>query len=302
MDNFLNDKFYRFVFENSMDAILITQHKGKILKANSAACSMFQMTENEICEAGRYGLVDKTDPNLAIAAVERMQTGKVRATLTFLRKDGTRFIGDMTSALSSDDQGNVWTVMIIRDITKNKEAEEELQRINNDNEYYANYDYLTKIMNRRAFINLLGREIEKGRDLKSFQIGLILLDIDYFKNINDQYGHIFGDQILTKVADILAANLRPQDILGRYGGDEFIICLPDTNLDQADEIAERLRSKIEMMEIQDDKSLVIKLTASFGVTGLDNLSLYNDLDTLISKADNFMYQAKIKRNSVCYGI
>ncbi len=118
---------YRAFFENSMDGILLTVTDGNILAANPAACKIFNMTEQEICDAGRFGLVDLTDPRVENLIKERQLTGKAQGELTFLRKDGTTFAGEISSVLFTDSFGQERTSMIIRDISERKEAEEKLK-------------------------------------------------------------------------------------------------------------------------------------------------------------------------------
>jgi PAS domain S-box-containing protein len=118
---------YRSFFENSMDAILLTDPTGKIYSANSAACEMLCRTEEEIIEAGRSGVFDLSDPRLPILLEERQRKGKVRGELTMVRKDGTKFPAELSSALFIVHESNVRTSMIIRDITERREAEEELK-------------------------------------------------------------------------------------------------------------------------------------------------------------------------------
>jgi len=115
------DDYYKFFFENSLDAILLTKPDGSIIRANPAACEMFNMTGKEICDAGRDGLVDIEDPKLEKALAERKRKGKVRTEFIFKRKDGTRFPCDLTSNLAYSSDGIVLTTIIIRDISLWKE-------------------------------------------------------------------------------------------------------------------------------------------------------------------------------------
>lgn len=115
---------YRSLFENSPDGILLTVPEGKILAANAAACSMFGMTEKEIIDAGRNGMVDTSDPNLPVLLKQRMETGKAKGELTFFRKDGSKFPGEITSAKFKDTSGEERSSMIIRDISERKKAEQ----------------------------------------------------------------------------------------------------------------------------------------------------------------------------------
>jgi len=129
-DKVLNEKEkeqYRFIFENSFDAILLTSPDGAIHRANPAACVMFQMSEEEICGVGRSGIVDMSDVKIPSILKDREMKGALRAEFTFIRKDETVFPGDCTSTLFKDYEGKVWTSMIIRDITTYKNIMNDLE-------------------------------------------------------------------------------------------------------------------------------------------------------------------------------
>jgi PAS domain S-box-containing protein len=121
-----SEERYRSFFEHSIDAILLTAPDGRIFAANPAACRIFDRTEAEICLAGRDGLLDTADPRLAVALEQRARTGMFKGELTYRRRDGTLFSGEMSTGLFRDRDGLVRTSMIIRDITDRKRAEEAL--------------------------------------------------------------------------------------------------------------------------------------------------------------------------------
>jgi PAS domain S-box-containing protein len=123
-----SEEKYRSFYENSMDGILLTVTDGAILAANPAACAIFQMTEKEICLQGRMGLADKEDPRVAIAIKGRQLTGRASSQLTLIRKDGSKFPGELTSAVFMDSAGNQRTSIIVRDISTRVEAEVEALR------------------------------------------------------------------------------------------------------------------------------------------------------------------------------
>lgn len=295
MGDTLNEKYYRFIFENSLDAILLTIPDGRIYKANQAACEMFMMTESEICFAGHDLIVDPNDPNLQKAIDERKKTGKVRAELTFLRKGGSKFIGDVTSAIFKDEKGTEWSAMIIRDVTKYKLDEEKLIHSRDEMTEYAMYDILTGTLNRRGFVNKLQQEMSRAKR-ENKPLSLIFMDLDCFKKVNDVYGHAVGDEVLKRIVNNIALSLRSYDIVGRYGGDEILICLPNTSVYSAVDIAERLRYEIEQITIHWN-SYEIRTTVSSGVLSYDSTS-NDDTNSLIEKVDNVMYSAKTKRNCV----
>lgn len=163
----------------------------------------------------------------------------------------------------------------------------------------ANTDTLTGLLNRRAFMERMEQEISRAqREKKSFSI--VLADIDHFKNVNDTYGHQMGDLVLQRFTNRLKTSVRPYDFLGRYGGEEFLVCLPGADDLQTASVAERMRGQIEDMEIMlPDDSQSIRITASFGTSSYPIESGEN-VDLLIKRADDALYLAKNKgRNCVC---
>lgn len=163
----------------------------------------------------------------------------------------------------------------------------------------ANTDELTGLLNRRAFMERMEQEIWRAqREKKSFSI--VLADIDHFKNVNDTYGHQVGDLVLQRFTGRLKTSARPYDFLGRYGGEEFLVCLPGADDLQTASVAERMRGQIEDMEIMlPDDSQSIRITASFG-TSFYSIESGENVELLIKRADDALYLAKNKgRNRVC---
>ena len=157
----------------------------------------------------------------------------------------------------------------------------------------ASKDALTNIYNRRMLNEYILQETKKSKRHK-IDLSLILLDIDHFKDINDKYGHKIGDEVLIEISSLLSRNIRQSDIFGRWGGEEFIILLPQTNIKNAYEVAESLRKKIEKHYF--DK--VGKTTISLGVSMYDPK---DDILDFIENADSAMYKAKYNgRNKVEY--
>jgi len=152
-------------------------------------------------------------------------------------------------------------------------------------------DTLTNTYNRRYFVQKLEEEIERAKRLGS-KFSLVMLDIDHFKKINDNFGHNAGDLALKSMTQMIKNRIRKIDVLARWGGEEFAILLPDTPVKNAVTLAEDLRKKLSQMDIPG----VGRVTASFGVAGYcpgDNV------DSLVNKADNMMYEAKaVGRNCV----
>jgi len=157
-------------------------------------------------------------------------------------------------------------------------------------------DSLTDMANRRAINDHLEFLIKQRVD--PTPISVILLDIDYFKSVNDTYGHATGDLVLRRVGDSVKASLRGDDQVGRFGGEEFLIVLPNTPLDIASQIAERCRTQIEQTIILNSDHKAIRVTASFGV--YCSLEPEEDLPLILHAADVQLYRAKDSgRNRVC---
>lgn len=156
-------------------------------------------------------------------------------------------------------------------------------------EQMAYYDFLTGLSNRRFFDERIKYEITSIQ-AKPHESSIIILDIDYFKSINDTYGHPAGDSILRQLAKLLAGGLRETDIISRYGGEEFIILLPQTSLDGALAVAEKLRELIERHAFTVESGEV-HITASFGVSLLYE-SNGQMLFSYYSPADKALYAAK----------
>jgi len=123
-----SESYYRALYDNSLDAVLLTTPDGRILFANEAACRMLGRTKEEICQIGRSGIVDTSDPHLHAALEERARTGEFKGELTLIRKDGTKFPGEVSTLVFKDGHGHEKTSMTIRDITARKRAEEEIRQ------------------------------------------------------------------------------------------------------------------------------------------------------------------------------
>lgn len=155
--------------------------------------------------------------------------------------------------------------------------------------YAANNDVLTGLYNRRQFNNSLSEELSRVKRTKS-TLSLILIDIDNFKSVNDTYGHLKGDEVLKKLGYILKSSARTIDFAARWGGEEFAIILPETDLNGAEVFAERLRKNVENYDFGK-----FQVTISLGIVSTsDELSL----DELLTKADEALYAAKAKKNMV----
>jgi len=161
-------------------------------------------------------------------------------------------------------------------------------------------DPLTGVYNRRFMEQHLIKEVSKARRYK-FDLAVLLLDLDYFKRINDEYGHQAGDQLLVEIGNLVNEQLRDSDILSRYGGEEFLIIAPNTTPAAATLLAERLRGHIQshrfLREFKAAREIEIRLTVSIGVANFGEI--LTSEEALIRAADKNLYRAKEKgRNCV----
>lgn len=169
-----------------------------------------------------------------------------------------------------------------QEITRRRMAEEQMKRL-------VITDPLTGVYNRRFFFELLESELQRAkRYQKTFVV--LIFDLDHFKKINDVHGHLAGDKVLKTLTNLARANFRTVDTLARYGGEEFVVLLPETNLEQALLVTERVRSAIAACEVA-VSSGVIKVTASFGIT-MFNPALDQSPDSILERADRALYQSK----------
>jgi diguanylate cyclase (GGDEF)-like protein len=168
-------------------------------------------------------------------------------------------------------------------------------RLYNRIEQIAVTDELTGLSNRRGFFQLGERELERALRFER-ALAVLLFDIDHFKRVNDTYGHSAGDEVLRALADCIRQNIRGIDVAGRYGGEEFVLVLPETPLGRAVEIAERLRRSIAncvvpLYSSRDEESCTsLTITVSIGVTVLRPED--RTLQGLVDRADQAQYQAK----------
>jgi len=200
----------------------------------------------------------------------------------FIRKNGTSFEVELTTTPIMEDGRQTGVEVVFTDITRRKEMELELMRL-------ATTDPLTGLPNRRSFIQEVEVEMVHSRFSPKNPTAFLMIDLDHFKRVNDDFGHAAGDAVLTAFAAELQKILRKSDLLGRIGGEEFGVLLRFTDLPSAARLAEKLRARVSAMEVPFEGTMV-RITVSIGITvqrpGDDSL------DTLMSRADTAMYAAK----------
>lgn len=203
--------------------------------------------------------------------------------------------------------GRLVRIEIATDITDRKEMEQQLAAAKALAERQANTDELTQLYNRRAFFNI-SRQVFHQVHRAGQRLAMIMFDLDHFKQVNDQWNHAAGDAVLVTISALAQSIVRGSDVLARVGGEEFAVVLPDTDEDQAKQLAERLRAGFEQHKIAVEGG-EISCTASFGIACVNVAEFKGELDpqtmleNLLHQADKAMMQAKVSgRNRVClYG-
>ena len=163
---------------------------------------------------------------------------------------------------------------------KDQKEQEYIKKL----EDLSSLDSLTKLYNRRKIDEILDNELSRS-ERHNRPLVVSIFDIDDFKNVNDIYGHIVGDKVLIELAQLIKASTRKSDYFGRWGGEEFILIFPETTIDQATALVEKLRNIISSHPFLDAKNI----TCSFGITQMEK---YDTITTIINKADKGLYEAK----------
>jgi diguanylate cyclase (GGDEF)-like protein/PAS domain S-box-containing protein len=221
------------------------------------------------------------------------------------KKNGSLYFEEQTITPVLDAQGNIINFIAIKlDITERKLREAELRRTKEKLEaanlelqiafkherHLASTDALTGVSNRRYLYERAGHEFDIARRYKQ-PLSVIMFDLDHFKQINDTFGHAMGDLMLERATQLALAQLRDTDLIGRFGGEEFVIVLPMTNVHQAYLLAERIRMAVSTISIETKESLAT-VTLSIGIAEAIQDPQDESIDNVINRADEAMYVAK----------
>jgi diguanylate cyclase (GGDEF)-like protein len=275
------------IFKSMRDAVLVLDTRDRLLDFNPAAQALLPMLVKNKLGAEIASLIS-TNQEL----VQALGATGERAEFTVVRDDLLQSFEIRTWPLISSTK-NLGRAVIFADVTAQVLLREELRR-------RADTDSLTGLANRRRFHHALEAEclrISRNRT----PIALLMIDLDYFKDINDCYGHPAGDAVLRGVAQVLADSIRKSDLLARYGGEEFAILMPETHREGATIIADRIRAAVFQNPVKVDEKM-IHLSASIGVSCYGGDSQFPsdpDPEILLKEADLALYRAKASgRNRV----
>ena len=295
----------RAAFDVLKEGVLLLDEKEHIVLANSAFAALVDRTPEKLIgfkgsELGWKGYRSPQHrahlPWMSVIRGETSQKG-TRLILEHADRSTTTLMVNVAPIL--DGKGASRGVLVTFDdvteleeknlelnqaVNKLKLTTEEVQLKNKELEFLADHDPLTLLLNRRAFNRKFKDEFQKAR-LDNSQLSCIMCDIDHFKNVNDTYGHATGDKVIRMAAAMLQRYFREDDLIGRYGGEEFCIVLPGIDITLASQIANRVRQAIE-----NDNSTGVRVTMSFGVSCLECGAL--EPEGLSNEADKALYVAK----------
>lgn len=263
------------VVESMRDPVIVLDERRCLVDFNAAAGALLPALRPEAI-GGPLAVVLEGSPNV----LDMLQHGSSSEREVTLRSgdDARQFSLELSPVRAA--RGHVaGTVAVFHDITERVELFERVKEL-------ARLDGLTNIFNRRHFFELAAAELQRARRHDA-SLSLILFDLDHFKEINDNHGHLRGDEVLRAVARACGDRLRSFDIFGRYGGEEFAVLLPDVDPDGALAVAERLRRGIA--EVQ--REVGVEVSASFGVASVLT-TVGVGLDDLLALADEALYRAK----------
>lgn len=290
----MSRKRFEAVVNSAYDGIISVNSESRIELINTAACEMFGIDESYIGKrletllpqrfrAHHEGYF-KSFSNSPINS----RPMHARSAVMGLRRDGSEFPLEVTIAKINLGQTTEMTA-ILRDISERARLVEELK-------VAATTDPLTGIANRCRIDEMLHLEMQRSQRF-SHTMSLLLIDIDHFKQINDTYGHQQGDRAILSLVNRIARQLREVDMLGRWGGEEFVLLLPETSQEQAWGSAERIRSIIESGLHELNSGIEVPLTVSIGIS--TSQGAQDTVEQLVHRADTALYLAKKQGRNCC---
>ena len=275
------------IFEGLEDGILVIDSNGLFMDKNASMTSILPILSR--IEAG-VPAAEIITPDSSLAA---MLAPSPPASMEFSigTGDSRRIFNVAYTALRDRRERNIGRLLSFHNVTERKMLQTRLEEI-------SIHDELTGLYNRRHLVESANRYMDEARS-EGKEFSIVILDLDHFKNVNDTYGHIVGDHVLVATARICRSSVREGDIVGRLGGEEFLVLMPGTDLSEAWKIAERIRKELELNFVVFE-GREIRVTASFGVASI--CPYCQTLEDILITADKGLYKAKeLGRNRVCLG-
>ncbi len=289
---------FRTIFESASDGIIILNVGSRMFSdVNAKICSMLGYTKEELL---KKCISDIHPPEFLPYAIDQMEKQirneiLIAKNIPMMKKDKSVFFADI-SASTVTFSGEKYLVSRFRDITDRKIAEDALRESERKYQELSIIDDLTKLYNSRHFYDQLKKEIERSNRYNQ-PLTLMLLDLDRFKEFNDKYGHIEGDNILSQISQVIKRCLRETDSAYRYGGEEFTIILPMTTEKEGFTTAKRIRNEIKKEAFYPVIGQKVHITFSIG---LAQYNFKEEMKAFVHRVDQLMYQVKkYGRDGIC---
>lgn len=287
-----SERFLSSIFDSIHDPFCIFDGEYRIVRANEAYADLKERSVDDLIDRTCYTALEGRDAVCDGCVIQKtFQSGDPCAKEKKITlQNGEKLWLEIFTYPLRDQKGAVSHVIeYTRDVTDRKKSDEERSRLIDRLEQLSKSDGLTGLLNRRALEEQLGYEIDRSRRYGA-PLSIILCDMDNLKEINDKHGHQAGDMAIQMVAATLRSSLRAPDIAGRYGGDEFLVIVPQTGIDGARAIAEKFRSQTQGIQIQLDAGKEVRLSVSMGITSLGPPP--EDGDTIVNRVDQALYDSK----------
>ena len=270
------ESLWHALFAQSRDGVVVLDEAGKVYETNQRFADLLGYTMDELYQLHVWDWAHGLSPEDLRGMIRDIDGDGHHFETQQMRKDGSLVDIELSNSRTFF-RGQKLIFCICRDITARKAAERRIR-------YLATTDTLTGASNRGEFSRRLAEEIARTHQ-HGTPLGLVMFDLDHFKRINDGYGHDVGDTVLRGVTGVVRENVRLGDVIGRWGGEEFMLLLPKSDLAITLAVAERLRASIEARHFEP----VERVTASFGVVVL---AQGEGFDALVKRADVALYRAK----------
>lgn len=280
------DLIYKSVVNASLDVIISINEKEEILQWNDASARTFGYSEDEALGKPITLIIPKKYHRKHNNGMKRfIKTGKAKligkvAVVEGIKKDGSLFPIELSLSASKSRKGYIFTA-IIRDISERKFLEKRLEDM-------AIRDSLTGMHNRHYFNEIINREFERAKRYRYF-ISMMIIDVDKFKTINDNYGHAQGDLVLKGIAECLGKNMRSSDIVIRYGGDEFLAVLPKANGRDLRKVMEKVKNRVKEWSENSDFGFPVSISVGGYAVNPDR---NKSVDGALKEADKRLYKDK----------
>lgn len=270
------ESLWHALFAQSRDAVVVLDDAGKVFETNQRFADLLGYTMEELYQLHVWDWAHGLTRADLLGMMRAIDDEGHHFETQQVRKDGSLVDIELSNSCTFF-RGQKLIFCICRDITERKAAERRIR-------YLATTDTLTGASNRGEFSRRFAEEIERAHRHRT-PLGLVMFDLDHFKHINDSHGHDVGDAVLRGVMEVVRWNVRVGDVIGRWGGEEFMLLLPGLDLRDARGVAERLRAGIAAHRFEP----VERVTASFGVVVLEHAEGF---DALVKRVDVALYRAK----------